>query len=71
LISDEEGREVKDKVSEAKFSYLQILTNFRAMLSLVSAVAILVMTLFYDGIIGPRFLEIGVPKDIIGYLFGS
>ena len=41
------------------------------MLSLISAVSILVMTLFYDGIVAPHFLQIGISKDLIGYLFGS
>jgi hypothetical protein len=48
------------------YAYSQILTNFRAMLSLLSAVIILILTLFYDGIISPRFIHIGISKDLIG-----
>jgi hypothetical protein len=39
-----------------QFSYLKICLNFRAVLSLISAVVILVLTLFYDGIVAPRFV---------------
>ena len=39
-----------------QFSYLKICYNFRAVLSLISAVVILVLTLFYDGIVAPRFV---------------
>ena len=38
---------------------------------MISAVAILVLTLFYDGVVAPRFVEIGIGKDAIGYLFGG
>lgn len=41
------------------------------MLSLTSAVSILAMNLFYDGIAAPHFISIGISKDLIGYLFGS
>ena len=41
------------------------------MLSLTSAVSILVMSLFYDGIVAPHFISIGISKDLIGYLFGG
>ncbi len=48
------------------YAYSQIFTNFRAVLSLLSAVIILILTLFYDGIISPRFVKIGISKDVIG-----
>jgi hypothetical protein len=48
------------------YSYSQLLTNYRALLSLLSAVIILILTLFYDGIISPRFVNIGISKDLIG-----
>ena len=54
-----------------QYSYLDILKNFRVILSLLSAVVILVLTLFYDGIVAPRFVHIGIGKDTIGFLFGG
>jgi uncharacterized membrane protein len=45
---------------------MQILTNFRAVLSLTSAIILLILTLFFDPIIAPHFEHIGISKDIIG-----
>ena len=47
------------------------MTNFRAVLSLLSAITILLLTLFFDAIISPHFEHIGISKDLIGYLFGA
>ena len=64
--------ELKESLAdEYQFSYFKILTNFRAVLSLISAVTILILTLFFDAIISPHFVYIGISKDIIGYLFGA
>jgi len=38
---------------------------------LLSAITILILTLFFDAIISPHFEKIGISKDIIGYLFGA
>jgi predicted MFS family arabinose efflux permease len=57
--------------NEYQFSYFKILKNFRAVLSLISAVSILILTLFFDAIISPHFEYIGISKDVIGYLFGA
>ena len=47
-------------LDEYQFSYLKILTNFRAILSLVSAITLLILTLFFDAIISPQFEKIGI-----------
>ncbi len=53
-------------LDEYQFSYLQILKNFRAVLSLISAITILILTLFFDAIISPHYEHIGISKDVIG-----
>jgi MFS family permease len=42
-------------IDDYQFTYLKILTNFRAVLSLASAIAISIVTLFFDAIISPHF----------------
>lgn len=38
---------------------------------MLSAVTILILTLFFDAIIAPHFEHINISKDVIGYLFGA
>ena len=66
-----ESKDAKQDNTNFEYSYIKILKNFRVVLSLLSAVVILVLTLFFDGIVGPRFVHIGIGKDAIGYLFGG
>ena len=68
IIEPKDGQ--KDNIN-FEYSYMKILKNFRVVLSLISAVVILVLTLFYDGVVAPRFVQIGIGKDAIGYLFGG
>ena len=59
--NEQNSNEFKEVLlDEYQFSYLKILTNFRAVLSLLSAVTILILTLFFDAIISPHFEKIGI-----------
>ena len=59
--NEQNSNEFKEVLlDEYQFSYLKILTNFRAILSLVSAITLLILTLFFDAIISPQFEKIGI-----------
>ncbi len=62
----EQPDDSKAVIDDYQFSYSKILANFRAVLSLLSAITILILTLFFDAIISPHFEHIGISKDIIG-----
>jgi hypothetical protein len=47
------------------------MTNFRAMLGLISLIIIRISTLYFDSFISPRLIEIGFPKSSVGYLFAA
>ena len=48
-----------------------MLGNFRAMLGLLAAVILLILSLFFDGTLSNHLIDIGVDKELVGFFFGA
>ena len=60
--------EFEDRVT-ISISYFRILDNLRVLTSLIAAVVILIMTLFFEGILSNHLISIHVPADLVGKIF--
>eukprot|EP00347_Sterkiella_histriomuscorum_P004444 403360434 len=53
-----------------KVGLKMLLTNKRVMMASISSIFAMIFMLFYDTILSDQLLEIGVSKNLVGYMFG-